>query len=1095
LLKEQVIHDDETTRVRIGADLDTTFMVEAGAGSGKTTSIVGRMIALVRTRKAQARDIAAITFTNKAASELMGRFRIKLEQECARTPQGFEREALKEAIRQIPECFIGTIHAFCGRLLRERPIEAKLDPAFQEMDDREDRDFRDQCWDDYLDILRSQGEEASIDDLASLQVNVEDLRAVYNRVSEYEDVKIYTEQMTRPDFDRLRNSLFPLMEEASPYIPIIQPEKDWDVLQKTIRAAAGHKRNKDMMDDINVLILVKLFDRTLSVTLNRWTDPKMAKQFKEQFHDWQTSTLRPFLQEWREYLHPKLIAFVLPAVRYCTQKRMEAGKLNFQDLLMKAAELLRTYPEVRRYFGNRYSRLFVDEFQDTDPIQAEMMMLLTGSNEEECNWREQLPRPGSLFVVGDPKQSIYRFRRADISTYNFVKQRIEKCGEVLQLSRNFRSVKAIGDFVNYAFESKFTLEGQESDCQAPFVRMVTQQPNPGGKTALHGVYTMTAPKQERDRQFDIALYDAERIAQFVAWACGGNLIIHDQTNHEGKPISRPARPGDFLILLKFRKFISLYARQLEKYGIVSDTSGSQVIFEELRILYQLALTLNDPTDRVPLLALLRGMLFGLSDDALYHYRQEGGSISLYSILDPSMLSEKSVKVHQALHKLRQYMEWVKTLPAVSALTRIMDDIGLIAAAAVGESGAIRSGTLIKLLEVLQGDSEASIEWLALTERLQRLTDTESLEAASLFSGSEDTVRIMNLHKAKGLEAAIVIMACPCGDNNHDAEEHIDRLAEPSLGYFTISKQKDMYTSEVVAQPIGWARHAEKEREFMNAETDRLLYVATTRAKQLLIVSQYPSKPAIDPWSQLSIALQRQLELDLTPLDPVQAEELAMVPDVASSMDDWHKRLNNGSLPSYRLGSVTGLAKSSSEIVLERSSGGKGMAYGSLIHRCLQALGEGMDVEDLPEFCRMAAEEEEVEEKWLKHAVETVQKVTDSVLWKRCMTASQRYHEFSFMNSRQIAAKDENKRGQGGGFQDESVTTILRGVIDLVFEEEEGWVIVDFKTDRYEVKNEQQFVDFYKPQVRAYVEEWERTIGGKVKEAGLYFIDSNRYVSL
>jgi ATP-dependent helicase/nuclease subunit A len=173
---------------------------------------------------------------------------------------------------------------------------------------------------------------------------------------------------------------------------------------------------------------------------------------------------------------------------------------------------------------------------------------------------------------------------------------------------------------------------------------------------------MTAPKQEKDRQYDIALYDAERIAQFVTWACGVNLLIHDKTNDEGKPISRPAQPGDFLILLKFRKFISLYARQLEKYGIVSDTSGSLVIFEELRILYQLALTLNDPTDRVPLLAVLRGMLFGLSDDALYHYRQEGGSISLYAIANPARLSVKSVKVDQALHKLRQYMEWVRTLP-------------------------------------------------------------------------------------------------------------------------------------------------------------------------------------------------------------------------------------------------------------------------------------------------------------------------------------------------------------------------------------------------------------------------------------------------
>ncbi|WP_261303981.1 UvrD-helicase domain-containing protein [Paenibacillus andongensis] len=1085
MLKEQELHVDEASRERIATDLDTTFLVEAGAGSGKTTSIVGRMIALVKTGKAQVRDIAAITFTNKAASELMGRFRIKLEQELRKAPQGPEREALLEAVRQVPESFIGTIHAFCGRLLRERPIEAKLDPAFQEMDEHEDQEFRDQCWDDYLEKLREGGEDSHIDELAALLVHVEDLRAVYNKVSQYEDVTIHTVQSERPDFFVIRESLFPMMEEAFRYIPTVQPEKDWDDLQKTIRTANRHLRSKDMSDDMNVLVLAKLFDRTLNVTLNRWTDPKLAKQMKGQFHDWQTTTLRPFLQAWREFLHPKLITFVLPAVQYCQSSRMEAGRLNFQDLLMKAAELLRSYPEVRSYFGRRYSRLFVDEFQDTDPIQAEMMMLLTGSDPSESNWREQLPRPGSLFVVGDPKQSIYRFRRADISTYNFVKERIRQCGDVLQLTRNFRSVKAIGDFVNYAFESKFILPGQTSDFQAPYVQMITQRLNPFGKKALYGVYTMTILKQERDRQADIAIHDAERTAQFVAWACDGNLLIQEDKDGDGKSITRPARPSDFMILLNYRKFISLYAELLEHYGIASDTSGSHAVFEELNALYLLAETLNDPTDRVPLLAVLRGMLFGISDDALYHYRLAGGSISLYSSLDSSVLSAKNIMVDEALRKLRQYAEWVKELPALSAFSQMIQDIGIVPAAAVNESGAIRSGTLIKLIELLQGDSDAAMDWRALTERLSKLTDTERLESASLFAGKGEAVKIMNLHKAKGLEAPVVIMACPCGYIDHDAEEHIDRMSEPPHGYFTITRPKDAYSSEIIAQPVDWVKLAEKEREYMHAEKDRLLYVAATRAKQLLVVSQYPSRPAIDPWSLLAVSLQRQMELDVTPISPVRAEKLKAIPNVEASLAEWKSRLESAATPTYHVASVTKLAKSSSEVVLVRSAEGKGMAYGSLVHRCLQALGEGMDAKDLSDFCRMAAEEEGVEVKWLEQAETTVLQVTKSDMWRRCMNANWRGHEFSFMTARRM---NENEQGQ-------SMTTLLRGVIDLVFEEEDGFVIVDFKTDRYESQHEQQFVDYYRPQVVAYVEEWERTVGGKVKEAGLYFIDKHKYVCI
>ncbi|TVY08358.1 UvrD-helicase domain-containing protein [Paenibacillus cremeus] len=411
MIKEQdLIQEDQEARTRIETDLDTTLLVEAGAGSGKTTSIVSRMIALIKTGKAQVRDIAAITFTNKAASELMRRFRMRLESELAKASEGSqERTRLEEAIRQVPESYIGTIHAFCGRLLRERPIEAKLDPAFKEMDEQENREFRDQCWDEYLEILRANGEESRIDELAALEVNIEDVKRAYSRAAQYEDVTIIIDKtVSQPDFNIIRDSLFSMIEEAACYIPSVEPEKDWDDLQKAIRMANRYLLSRDTSDEMNVLSLAKLFNRSLTVRQNRWTDKRMAKGFDQQFTDWKITTLQPFLQAWREYIHPKLIGFVLPAVDYYRKRRLGAGKLNFQDLLIKAAELLRSVPEVRAYFGRRYCHLFVDEFQDTDPIQAEMMLLLTGANPEESNWRKQRPRSGSLFVVGDPKQSIVR---------------------------------------------------------------------------------------------------------------------------------------------------------------------------------------------------------------------------------------------------------------------------------------------------------------------------------------------------------------------------------------------------------------------------------------------------------------------------------------------------------------------------------------------------------------------------------------------------------------------------------------------------------------------------------------------------------------
>ncbi|MBD0383884.1 PD-(D/E)XK nuclease family protein [Paenibacillus sedimenti] len=159
-----------------------------------------------------------------------------------------------------------------------------------------------------------------------------------------------------------------------------------------------------------------------------------------------------------------------------------------------------------------------------------------------------------------------------------------------------------------------------------------------------------------------------------------------------------------------------------------------------------------------------------------------------------------------------------------------------------------------------------------------------------------------------------------------------------------------------------------------------------------------------------------------------------------------------------------------------------MAYGSLVHRCLQVIGEGLELNDLEDYCRMVAQEEGVDPKWTKQAVETVLRVTESELWKRSMLALQRYHEFSFVLVR-----------ESGG--DDGENHVLRGVIDLVFEEEDGWVIVDFKTDRYEAWQEDQLVQYYKPQVMAYVYEWERSAQGGVKEAGLFFVDRLRYVRI
>ncbi|MCZ8511471.1 UvrD-helicase domain-containing protein [Paenibacillus filicis] len=1094
---------DQHARTRILEELDSTFLVEAGAGSGKTTSLVGRLLALIETGTAKIEQIAAITFTNKAADEMKERFRIALERKAADV-EGETRDRLEEALSNLDQIFIGTIHAFCSSMLRGRPIEAGLDPTFEEMDEEMNRAFHDQCWDEYLIRLQEEDSEA-LASFGEVDIDVSILKNVYDRVSLFTDLQIPCEPVQRPEFNLIRLSLLPMIEEASRFMPTAEPEKGWDNLQAKLRAANRMLRLSKDQDDRLMLTLAKMFDFKLDVKQYKWTEKKQAKAISEQFHDWQITVLYPFLQLWREYLYPKVIQFVLPALDYCRKRRLQAGKLNFQDLLMYACCLLRDYPEVRTFFAGRYQRLMVDEFQDTDPVQAEMMFLLTGESDvpKERNWRKLTPKPGSLFVVGDPKQSIYRFRRADISIYNEVKSRIQACGDVLHLNSNFRSVDAIGAFVNGQFVGKLPV--RESDVQAAYVQMETNIPNPqASKKANHGIYALTYPKIPGGKDA-VAEVDAERIAATIAWACR-DANMHIQERDGATWVYREARPSDFLILTRTRHYLHLYAEELEKRGVAAETIGSSALYPELHTLGQLALYLADPSDQVAMLSVLRGPLFGISDKDLMVYRSQGNSWSIYRL--PEEEAEQGNLVAAAFWKMREYADWVKELPAWAALHRIIEDTGLLPYSTVQEAGANRSGTLLKMMELLQRDALLASDWHELTQAISAIRESQGIETASLYAGKGQAVRIMNVHKAKGLEAPVVFLACPCGDKDHDADQFVDRSEATAAGYFLMQQAKG-FQKETIAQPVGWDAMSVRERAFMQAERDRLLYVAATRAKQVLVVSLYPEQPAKCPWSPLMDGMELIRELDVPETDVGTLEcDGEMERDVASvdleaylaQREQVFHQLRH---PTYTEATVTGLTKGMADTP-EWSANGRGQSFGSVIHKGLEAVGKGLPMSELPAYVQYLCQIEGVAEKNAGDALPILREVLDSELWQRSQRAKQRLFEIPIMMHQRNgeatpfpATEQTMSETAAAALTKQSNSyfyLLVKGVIDFAFEEEDGWVIVDFKTDQLEGKL-QQFVRFYSPQVQAYAKAWSETFGYRVKEAGLYFVSPQKYVIL
>lgn len=1090
---------DAEARDRIIDDLDTTFLVEAGAGSGKTTSLVNRMVSLVKSGKADIQQIAAITFTRKASSELKSRFQVALEKAVKECIVEEERTRLENGLANMNLCFMGTIHSFCGRLLRERPLEARLDPGFHEMEEDEDTEFRNRCWDDYLMDLQVRGDLDELNVLKTMGINVEDLRTVYHNVSAYPDVTIAMVDVERPDFDRVRNSLFAMIDRALNYIPTYEPDGDWDSLQKAFLDTKRQRAYKDFTDDLELIRLLETnFDKSLKVTQNRWTDKPFAKDMIEEYADWRNGVFLPFMRQWKEYKYPHVIRFVQPAALYCRKRRQELGALNFQDLLMKATEMLRDSEEVRRYFKQRYTRLFVDEFQDTDPIQAEMMFLLSGTDVTESNWMKIVPEAGSLFIVGDPKQSIYRFRRADIATYNFVKGRIAEHGQVLELNVNFRSVDAIGHFVNSHFQTCFP--DVETVQQAKFVPLATRMENP--KTTF-GVHTLTYPKSLSNKE-NVATADAERIASWIRWACNGNVDIHTYDAEGHITGQRPVQPGDFMILTWGKALLHLYGQSLEERGIPSQVVDSQETYVELHDLAMLAECLADPTDKVALLAVLRGIFFGISDNCLYHYKREGHSFSLFHLPETDEVSEVARPVREALQVLFSYYQWTREYTALSAFEQILLDTGYIPYTAVQQGGTLRGGMITSLLQYLHGQLVGASNWTHLANVLLELDNHGTFGSSSLYPGRTQVVRIMNLHKAKGLEAPIVFLACPCGFTDHDATNHVDRSEADSKGYFSVTKTEG-FKRVVLAQPKDWETWAAKERTFLTAERNRLLYVATTRARQMLIVSQWEDTAAKDPWSPLQGILEHVPELEDVNVEVAPRPVYSGIVDVERYAAEMNERIESLTRPTWGRTSVTTEVKAN-VIQPERHVHGLGATYGTVVHRCIEALGNGLQSERLRSMAVIAAEEAGLREEHIDSVMDSVEAVIASDVWERSLNAKRRLFEVPFVlmqsasgvtHSAESAAGLDISTGShettGGNLNVQAI--IMHGVVDMLFEEEDGWVIVDFKTDAFELEQEAEFTELYRAQVAMYAQVWQETFGYQVKEAGLYFTGHQHFTSV
>ncbi len=1073
---------DAAARARIETELDRNFLVEAGAGSGKTTSLVARMIALLAAGAAKPDTLVAVTFTRKAASQLRQKFQEKLEERLRSVTDGVVKERLDRAQKGLDLVRVGTIHSFCASLLRERPVEAGIDLGLSDVKLQEAALFQPQAWREWI-AECSERDDPRLAALEETGVKPQDLGDAFEMLAEYPDVVPVVKKPPppKPSLDTARKRTAELLAEAEALRPDRPLQgKNADDLQSALVRVKRLVDQPDAETDDGFVRLLEEFepDKLLEIKVTQWEGGKPAAQsFLARFEAYREDTVLKALTAWREWVHPRAMDFLLPALERLRTRRREEGFLTYEDLLLISRDLLRDQPAVRRYFRSRVSHLLVDEFQDTDPLQAEIMLFLTADDDRQRNAWKLRPKPGSLFVVGDPKQSIYRFRRADIETYETFREIVRASGgDVLPLTSSFRSVEAAAKPVNDAFVTIFPKE--PTTLQAAFAPIEARCAEKGPTC---GAFRLASGGDGNFREKSVRSQNAANVAAFVRQALAGGWKI--PAGEGGAPVT--PRASDILVLTVGRDALAEYAQALESAGVPVEVTGSKAfaITKGLLALQPLLSAVNDPDDEVAVVAFLSGPLCGVDDDALYRHRKAGRRFAFMSEPEPGA----DPRIARGFALLRQARDDSRAYPPAAALVKIVERLGLAAAISAEDGGRTATGNLLKVLAWARRLSADGHSFADVARRL--VEKAPELEEMSVDAARSNAVRLMNIHKAKGLEAPIVVLAEPVNRAAHDPDAHIERTGDEPRGWFPVLQPLGERGVRVLALPPDWQEKSRVEREFLDAEQQRLFYVGATRAMFTLVASVH-TKTTQKNGSQLT-GLWAPLDPFLAPLAvrpaPVSPPDARKLPPFADQLPSVRKRIaaarERAAAPTYGVVSVTALARKEGPLAPSPAEEARGAAWGRVLHQLLEAemRTPGFDLEPL---AQNLMREEEVAPELLGEVLRVAASVTSSDLWGRARKAKRRFVEAPF--AMLVPSKEL-------GITDGPSETLLKGAIDLVFEEDGVWHVVDWKSD---VVGDglAALVAHYAPQVTHYRRAWEAFTKQPAK-AGLFFMDTGELVWL
>ena len=1047
--------------------------VVAGAGSGKTHVLVQRYLQLLR--GCSIPQVAAITFTEAAAAEMRERVRRAVMSD----------PTLEQHRELLDEAAIGTVHSLGLRLLREHPVEAGLDPAAAVLPDDEAELLRRAACIEAIDAAAEADDERTAA-LRGIGVYHAGLR-LPRMVAERDAVEAAFAAMgadstgwparVRAVLDASYGPRQTSIREQTQEIAW-QIRRDADNVSERLAEVAGTVLQPltaaceaDSWGDF-VTSLAEARSRTNLQSGGSAPAAVSVKDAMRELRDLNDEAQR--LPTWNEHDGPALEVLAgLRALFDDAVRRYEAAKqaqnaLDYLDLELGAVALLRDHPAVAAEVRERFRHLMVDESQDINPVQAELIELIAGGDGDGT-------RP-ALFLVGDARQSIYRFRGADVHRFTALQELVaRRGGPLLPLSRSFRSHDVLVGRINELFGEVFAGTALSLAALPPMAGRSGAAPGDGPYVTLTQIGS-EAPDGGRPREPERRRVEADVIAEEIERLLAEGRLVWDRDDRE----MRPARPGDIAILLRRFRHVHVFQQALDTRGITAATpSGTgfftrQEVFDCLNLLRWLA----EPQDELALSGVLRSPFFALGDDTLLALRERGRL--LVALADPpdEIAGEERARCAHASETLAELRRAAASLPADALLELALERTAFEASwapLAGGEQARANIRKLLRIVRTLAGHPLSEV----VSYLEQRRDDLDPREGPATLD-RPDAVQLMTVHGAKGLEFPIVFV--PEAHLSSWSTWDAVRWSRSDGVSVTLERDEDDNTRP---RP-GFYAHLQQRDQMEDAEEHRrLFYVAATRAGDYLYLSGDES--GRDGWLHAvrdahadgalrEIELREPVPPDLAAIARRRAPSALQLPATSEEQDYVPPLLARPRVIPLRASTpVTALRPPETDQQQYARGDGLAALRGLLVHRALEVSGGAPDSLDDAALVDLAREQSE-------------RALDDATARSLAGEVREMLDRFTRSPVAAALASADVERWFELPFAWDWDGVPVHGSIDLVYRDASGWHVIDFKSDRLNGISAQEAASRYAVQIGLYQRAIEAAVG-EPASAGLLFLRS------